>query len=135
MDPIAEYPRYLYSPDGKMVLCATPAEAEERYAAGWADSPAAFGVETHPHIREEQFVLPQGHERQMLAHSAPAPASVDPGVMDALAQLTQQMRAMDERMHAMEQHHLVADDKPAGEDKPTSRASDKSAARDKRGGD
>ena len=48
-------PRVIYHPDYEPYIVTTPEEAEELAEAGWHDSPADYGVITHPGADQGKF--------------------------------------------------------------------------------
>lgn len=54
---VTEFPKFKYHPQYPQGLKINDAEEELALGDEWVDSPAEFGVETHPQISEKDAVL------------------------------------------------------------------------------
>jgi|ERR671936_1447625 hypothetical protein len=66
-------PTWLYGPGGQSVLCEEYAHYDAMLAAGFKDSPAHFGIETHPAKPVQQLQLPVGAEPPAAPHAPAVP--------------------------------------------------------------
>lgn len=84
---------WLYDGQGHSKLCTTQAEYESMMAQGWQDTPAAFGIETHPMNPVQSLEMGSGAMLQQLG--VPAPFSPSQNWDDAMAMLQQMQASMD----------------------------------------
>lgn len=84
---------WLYAKPNKTKLVTTLAEYEALMADGWADSPAVFGVETHPSHPIQEVSMGEGAMLQQ--QGMPQPFSPSQNWDDMMAMLTQMQSMLD----------------------------------------
>ena len=95
--PIDDFaPYWLYNAEHQAVLVETPEQAAS-LEGEWQDTPAAFGVETHPEAPMQRLTMPGGVPTAMAAPPAPP----DPTVMARLANLEALVQAQDRDLRQM----------------------------------
>ncbi len=96
-------PVWLFGPDGQMVMCEDRAHYDEVLGRGWQDSPAKFGVETHPSHPVQQMSTLPGVSAAVLP---PANAALEELVVTLQSHLEEMRVVVLAQQEALDAHDL-----------------------------